>query len=226
MSKDLLQSNKVEKIYNDAARDVAAVRGVDLTVVQGESLAIVGPSGAGKSTLLHMIGGLDRPTKGEVLYLGDDLYKKKDFQISKIRNEEFGFIFQFYHLLPELNALENVILPAMVQKNLRNAKALQAHGLKLLEMVGLVERFDHKPNQLSGGEQQRVAIARSLMNDPKIIFCDEPTGNLDSQSGQVVIDLLLKLNKEKQQTIVMITHDLNIADRMGRKILMKDGFIV
>lgn len=224
MSK-MLEAINVKKVYNDAAQEVSAVRGISLSVQEGESLAIVGPSGAGKSTLLHILGGLDKPSDGRVLFRDQSLYDLKDPQRARLRNQDFGFIFQFYHLLPELNALENVALPKMVMNNASSAKQYEEDAKELLDKVGLSHRFQHKPNQLSGGEQQRVAIARALMNNPKLILCDEPTGNLDSQSGSDVIDLLLKLNDEYQQTLIVVTHDHQIAGRLARKLTVKDGVI-
>lgn len=198
------------------------LKGIDLTIGEGEIVSIVGPSGAGKSTLLHIMGGLDKPDVGQVMFEGVDINKLKDKKRSHIRNQKFGFIFQFYHLLPEFSALENVILPSLV-KGTETMEALKLRGRNLLDQVGLKERAVHKPNQLSGGEQQRVAIARALMNDPKVIFCDEPTGNLDSQSGNVVIQLLIRLNKKNKQTLILVTHDEEIAQCSQKIIHIRDG---
>lgn len=201
------------------------LKGVDLTIEAGEVVAIVGPSGAGKSTLLHILGGLDVPKEGQVIFRGQNLYGLSDIKRAQTRNTDMGFVFQSYHLLPELTALENVVLPAMIKENSRKTGTIEFAGLKLLEELGLSARASHRPNQLSGGEQQRVAIARALMNGPKVVFCDEPTGNLDSVSGQVVMDTLLRLNKTHGATVVIVTHDDKIASRTQRVIAMKDGLL-
>ena len=201
------------------------LKGVDIIIDAGEVVAIVGPSGAGKSTLLHILGGLDAPKEGQVIFNGQNLYGLSDIKRAQTRNTDMGFVFQSYHLLPELTALENVILPAMIKENSRKTSTIEFAGLKLLEQLGLSSRSAHRPNQLSGGEQQRVAIARALMNGPKAVFCDEPTGNLDSVSGQVVMDTLLGLNRTHGVTVVIVTHDEKIAARTQRVISMKDGLL-
>ena len=201
------------------------LKGVSLTVAAGSVVAVLGSNGAGKSTLLHILGGLDVPKEGQVIFNGQDLYGLSDNNRAQTRNTEMGFVFQSYHLLPELTALENVILPAMIKENSRKTSAIEFAGLKLLEQLGLSSRAAHRPNQLSGGEQQRVAIARALMNGPKVVFCDEPTGNLDSVSGQVVMDTLLRLNQTHKAAVVIVTHDDKIASRTGRIIAMKDGML-
>ena len=219
----MLKAVNVHKTYNHQASALHVLKGINLKVEEGDFLAIVGPSGAGKSTLLHILGGLDKPTDGQVIFEGEEIYSASDHQRAHIRNQKIGFVFQFYHLLPEFTALENVILPALIKADMADRKALEAKGVSLLEKVGLKERANHKPNQLSGGEQQRVAIARALVNDPKIIFCDEPTGNLDSQSGKGVISLLVELNCQHQQTLVIVTHDEEIA-RLSKKVIpIRDG---
>ena len=219
----MLQAKALHKIYKNAANPLAVLKGIDLTIQEGDVVAIVGPSGAGKSTLLHILGGLDQPTSGDVFLEDENLYALNDTQRARIRNSKFGFIFQFYHLLPEFTALENVIVPGLVQGNLKNDESLRAKALDLLDQVGLSQRVAHKPNQLSGGEQQRVAIARALINQPKIIFCDEPTGNLDSESGQAIVKLLMELNAKNKQTLVIVTHNENIAKISRRTIHMRDG---
>lgn len=221
----MLEARNVHKIYHHAPNRLHVLKGINLKIEEADVLAIVGPSGAGKSTLLHILGGLDQPSEGQVVFDDQDVYRLNDKQRAKIRNEKIGFIFQFYHLLPEFTALENVILPALVHAKGGDMKSLKARGAELLERVGLKERQGHKPNELSGGEQQRVAIARSLVNNPKVILCDEPTGNLDSESGQGVIDLLMELNAKNKQAIVMVTHDENIARRSHKIIPMKDGVL-
>ena len=218
----LIEAINIQKIYPGPLQ---VLKGVDLTIDAGEVIAIVGPSGAGKSTLLHILGGLDTPKEGQVIFNGQNLYGLSDIKRAEVRNRDMGFVFQSYHLLPELTALENVILPGLIKENSRKTSVIEFAGLKLLEQLGLSARATHRPNQLSGGEQQRVAIARALMNGPKVVFCDEPTGNLDSKSGQVVMDTLLNLNKTHQVTVVIVTHDEKIASRTQRVISMKDGLL-
>jgi lipoprotein-releasing system ATP-binding protein len=225
----MLSAKNIHKIYStpgSKVQEVHVLRGVSLTVQKGEIIAIVGPSGAGKSTLLHVLGGLDQPTQGEVVFDGQNVYKLNDRTRAKIRNERVGFIFQFYHLLPEFKAWENVVLPALVKPGARMNSAMKEIGLDFLKRVGLADRAMHKPSELSGGEQQRVAIARAMINQPDILFCDEPTGNLDSESGAGVIELLMRLNKVNGQTLVIVTHDEKIAGRAGRVVHLKDGEIV
>ncbi|MBF0570533.1 MAG: ABC transporter ATP-binding protein [Candidatus Omnitrophica bacterium] len=218
----LIETVNIHKIYPGPLH---VLKGVDLTIEPGEVVAIIGPSGAGKSTLLHILGGLDAPNEGQVIFNGQDLYSLSDIKRAQARNCDMGFVFQAYHLLPELTALENVILPAMIKGNSRKTSTIESAGVHLLEQLGLAARASHRPNQLSGGEQQRVAIARALMNGPKIVFCDEPTGNLDSVSGQAVMDTLLLLNKTHGAAVVIVTHDEKIAARTHRVIAMKDGLL-
>jgi len=218
----LIEAINIQKVYPGPLQ---VLKGVDLYIEAGEVVAIIGPSGAGKSTLLHILGGLDVPKEGQVIFNGKNLYGLSDLARAQVRNADMGFVFQSYHLLPELTALENVILPAMIKENSRKTSAIEFAGLKLLEQLGLQARASHRPNQLSGGEQQRVAIARALMNGPKVVFCDEPTGNLDSVSGTVVMDTLLNLNKSHGVTVVIVTHDEKIAARTQRIISMKDGLL-
>ncbi len=225
----MLSAKNIHKIYHTPGhhvRDVHVLRGVSLTINQGDVVAIVGPSGAGKSTLLHVIGGLDQPTQGEVVFDGRNIYTLNDRARAKIRNEKIGFIFQFYHLLPEFSALENAVLPALVRSGARMNAAMKDIGMDLLRRVGLQDRALHKPSELSGGEQQRVAIARAMVNQPDILFCDEPTGNLDSENGAGIIDLLMKLNTVNHQTLVIVTHDDGIARLAHRTVYLKDGEIL
>jgi len=220
----ILEATDISKIYrNDALQELRALKSVSLTINSSEVLAVVGPSGAGKSTLMHILGGLDRPSEGTVIFEGQDIYSLDDRQRSQWRNETAGFIFQFYHLLPEFTALENVMMPALIREKVSHSRPAREEAVGLLNRVGLGQRMEHRPNQLSGGEQQRVAIARALMNKPKIIFCDEPTGNLDSQSGDGVVQLLLDLNRQNYQTLVIVTHDEDIARRCHRTVHMRDG---
>ena len=222
----MLIGRDIHKTFDQASNRLHVLKGINLTIEDGEILAIIGPSGAGKSTLLHILGGLDKPTSGTVVLDEEDVYTLNDAQRARVRNQKIGFVFQFYHLLPEFSALENVILPALVKNKSNNLKEIEHSGENLLEKVGLKERLQHRPNQLSGGEQQRVAIARAIINNPKIIFCDEPTGNLDSESGHQIIDLLVKLNKANKQTLVIVTHDEKIAELSHRIIRIRDGVLV
>ena len=222
----ILEASNVQKSYFCSNNALHVLKGINLKIKKGEIVSIIGPSGAGKSTLLHILGGLDEPDQGAVIFDGEDIYSLNDPARAKIRNGKVGFVFQFYHLLPEFTALENVLLPAMIQKRQVKKKQLEVVGLDLLDKVGLKERGHHRPYQLSGGEQQRVAIARALVNKPQIVFCDEPTGNLDSESGQGIIHLLLELNSTSHQTLVIVTHDESVAKRSHRIIHIKDGKLV
>ena len=222
----LIVANNVSKSYTTVGRKLHVLKGVHLTVNEGEIVAIIGPSGAGKSTLLHILGGLDEPSDGEVLLDGENLYGLKDQPRSRLRSVKTGFVFQFYHLLAEFTALENVLIPALIKEDCRDTKKFEGRGLELLATVGLKERVKHKPQQLSGGEQQRVAIARALMNEPKVIFCDEPTGNLDSKTGQDIMDLLVELNRKNKQTLIIVTHDESIAHKAHRVVHMLDGKLI
>jgi lipoprotein-releasing system ATP-binding protein len=221
MSEPLLQARGVHKTFQLGQRSLEVLRGVDVELRQGDFLCLRGASGAGKSTLLHLLGGLDTPTAGEVHLRGRNLAKLSSRDLARLRNEEVGFIFQAYYLLPELDALENVCLPARMART--SAAIAEARGRELLERVGLKERMEHKPYELSGGEQQRVAIARALINEPDLVLADEPTGNLDSHTGQEIIELLLALRTEKKTTLVMATHDLKLAARAPWVMNIVDG---
>ena len=199
------------------------LKGVNLRVEKGEIVAIIGKSGAGKTTLLQIIGTLDRPTKGQVLMDGTDVFEMKDKELAAFRNKHIGFIFQFHQLLPEFTALENVCIPAMIAREKENEYI--ARATKLLTELGLGDRLNHKPNELSGGEKQRVAAARALMMSPDIILADEPTGSLDTQNKKELSELLLKLRKEYNQTILLVTHDKDLAQMADRIIEIKDGII-
>lgn len=222
MSKLICQD--LHKSYKDGKINLHVLQGINLEVKAGEILCIIGPSGAGKSTLLHLLGGLDKPSKGKVLFAGEDLYGLSDEQRALIRNKHIGFVFQFYHLLGEFSALENVMLPAVMGNT--SFSAAEDKAKDLLRSVGLERRMQHKPRQLSGGEQQRVAIARTLINDPDVIFCDEPTGNLDSQRSQSIAELLQELSREQSKTLVIVSHEEKIAKIADRIIHIKDGILV
>ncbi|MFC1805021.1 ABC transporter ATP-binding protein [Candidatus Omnitrophota bacterium] len=224
MSEDKFRVRSLKKSYASHAEKLEVLKGIDLSVSTGEFLAIQGPSGAGKSTLLHILGGLDRPDSGEVLLEGQDIFALSEGARTLFRSSKIGFIFQFYHLLPELNVLENVALPGVL-RSWRDRKKVRSAAGAILYTLGLSGRIDHLPNQLSGGEQQRVAIGRALINKPQLLLCDEPTGNLDSQNGRKIIDLLRRVNKKEKMTLVMVTHDRDIAQAADRVIHLKDGSI-
>lgn len=223
MNDSILVTYKVSKVYRSGPKEVRAVDGVDLTIRRGSSTAILGPSGAGKSTLLHMLGGLDKPTSGSVLLDGLDIYSFSDKERSGIRNKRVGFIFQFYHLLPEFTALENVMLPAMIGRRDRGVKD---RAKKLLASVGLERRSGHRPSELSGGESQRVAIARALVNEPEALLCDEPTGNLDSKTSESIYELLFGIKATLKTALVIVTHDERIASATDASIRLRDGRVV
>jgi len=221
MSELFLSARALTKTYAVGRRSLEVLRGVDLTVSRGEFLALRGASGAGKSTLLHLIGGLDSPNAWEIFFKGQNLANFSESELTQFRSRRVGFIFQAYHLLPELTALENVCLPARVARI--SAGQTGRRGRELLVRVGLKDRTDHKPSELSGGEQQRVAIARALINEPELLLADEPTGNLDSKTGGEIIELLKNLCAEKQMTLVIATHDEKVAARAERTIQLVDG---
>lgn len=218
----IIEVINVKKSYILGDMEVPILHGINLTVREGEFLAIMGPSGSGKSTLMNLIGFLDRPTEGKIIIKGKDINKLSDKEIARLRGLEVGFIFQTFNLIPRLNALENVELPTYA--NVRPGVDPHKKAKDLLKMVGLEDRMHHKPSELSGGQSQRVAIARSLINDPAILLADEPTGNLDSKTGCEILNMFTKLNEEGR-TIVMITHDPDIAKYADRVVLVKDGII-
>ncbi len=209
-------------------KEVRAVDGMSFEIKKASSAAIIGPSGAGKSTLLHILGGLDRPESGEVLLDGTDIYKLPDKERADIRNKRVGFVFQFYHLLPEFTALENVMMPLFMKKSeIRKSKfEIREKAKKALTSVGLANRINHKPGELSGGESQRVAIARAVINEPEILLCDEPTGNLDSKTSGSVYELLFGLKERIGLTLVIVTHDEELSRRTDDLIRLKDGRIL
>jgi putative ABC transport system ATP-binding protein len=216
-----LEARRLVKLYRDGSRRVEVIRGLDLAVPAGEFLVVTGPSGSGKTTLLALLSGLDKPTSGDVFLLGRDITRLTEDELAPVRNRTIGFVFQSYHLVPSLSALENVAFPAELGGDARAV----ARALALLERAGLTERRDHLPHQLSGGEKQRVAVCRALVNDPAVLFADEPTGNLDSGAGRAVLDLMLSLRQERATTLVMVTHSRTIASLADRVVTMADGRI-
>ncbi|WP_299024707.1 ABC transporter ATP-binding protein [uncultured Thermanaerothrix sp.] len=220
----IVSTQNLVKIYGQGVTAVHALRGINLTIQPGEFVAVMGPSGCGKSTLLHLIGGLDRPTSGKVVIEGEDLTQLSDDKVTALRRRKIGFVFQFFNLIPVLNALENAALP-MILDGMRPSEAYQ-RAREWLERVGLGSRLAHRPSELSGGEQQRVAIARALASEPSIILADEPTGNLDSRASEEIAMLLRQISSEWGRTILLVTHDPRIAAYADRIVFLKDGQIV
>lgn len=221
----LIQLDEIRKVYSLGETDVVALRGVSLNVERGEYVALMGPSGSGKSTLMNTLGCLDRPTSGSYLLDGEEVARMSRDTRARLRNRKFGFVFQNFNLLARTTALENVELPLLYERGI-SARQRRRRAIEVLENVGLGDRMHHHPGQLSGGQQQRVAIARALVNQPAIIMADEPTGNLDSRTSREVIELLHRLNEETQITLVLVTHDQDIARHAKRILVLKDGEIV
>ena len=219
---EILKVENLTKVYGKGENEVRALDGVSFSVEKGDFVAIIGPSGSGKSTLLHTLGGVDRPTGGKVLVNGQDVYSRSDEQIAVFRRREVGLIYQFYNLIPVLNVEENMSLPVLLDGRNVNRDRLR----ELIRELDLVGREKHLPNQLSGGQQQRVSIGRALMNSPSIVLADEPTGNLDSKNSHEIVELLKRMNREYNQTLIMITHDESIALQARRIIAIEDGKIV
>ncbi len=217
----LIEAKDIEKIYGDDSVETVALQGVSLEIEEGEFAAIMGPSGSGKSTLMHIVGLLDKATRGEYIFDGEDVSKLSDTELALLRNEKIGFVFQAFNLLPRTSVLENVKLPLTYSRKIGNS---DRKAKAVLKSVGLSHRLDHLTNQISGGEKQRVAIARALVNSPSIIFADEPTGNLDSKSGEQIIEILKNLNKDGN-TIIIVTHEREIAEHTNRIIYIRDGMI-
>lgn len=217
----LMTCQNICKTYNEGAGELNVLNDVSFSVNAGEKVAIVGSSGSGKSTLLHLLGALDKPTSGKVLFEGDDIYAFNEKQQANFRNQHLGFVYQQHHLLPEFNALENVAMPLFIAKTNKKQALQKAQGL--LQMVGLEQRAAHLPNELSGGERQRVAIARALVNDPTLVLADEPTGNLDDAAGEDIYQLLLSLQLKLKTSFVVVTHDTRLAARLDRTLVLKQG---
>ncbi len=220
----MLEINNVNKFYSDGIRKLHVLKNINLVVDKNDFISIQGPSGAGKSTLLHIIGGLDKPDDGNIFFNKKDIYNMKDYVLANLRNKVFGFVFQFYHLLPEFTVLENVILPGLISKNYKK-KELIRKAKNILESVNMQHRFNYMPNQISGGEQQRVAIARAMILEPEILLCDEPTGNLDSNNAQHICELLTYLHNQEKQTIIIVTHQKSMSSIAKRQLFIEDGRI-
>jgi lipoprotein-releasing system ATP-binding protein len=217
----LVIANDVKKSFQHMGRKLEVLRGIDLEIGEGEIVGVVGQSGAGKSTFLHCIGTLDIPTSGSLRIAGEELTKLSSDALANLRNHTIGFVFQFHHLLPEFTALENVVMPGLIQG--RKKEAVMPAAAAILEEVGLKDRMQHRPGELSGGEQQRVALARALILEPKLLLADEPTGNLDSKTSEQIHDLFFKINEERRTTIVVVTHNVGLAESMPRVVTLRDG---
>jgi lipoprotein-releasing system ATP-binding protein len=220
----LLEASALRKTYAHEGQHIEVLRGIDLQIQRGDRIAIVGASGAGKSTLLHLLGTLDRPSGGTLLFQGRDLLALNARQLAEFRNRSIGFMFQFHHLLPEFNALENVMMPALIRRVPK--REARAAAERWLEAVGLTHRLTHRPGELSGGEQQRVALARALASEPALLLCDEPTGNLDSQTSRGIHELFKQVNVEHGTAVLVVTHNAELAAMMPRCLRMKDGQLV
>lgn len=222
---EIIKAINVEKAYYQGKTKIVAVKNANLTISNKETVLITGPSGAGKSTLLNLLGGLDRPTGGTVLFGGSDFRNMHDSALSRVRNEKIGFVFQFYHLLPEFSVLENVMLPGVMKRGRKSGPDIKRAAQDILRLVSMEKRMHHRPSEISGGESQRAAIARSLINYPDILLCDEPTGNLDSKVGQEVMDCLWELKKKRCMALVIVTHDGHIHREFDRRYRIEDGVI-
>jgi len=221
MSDAFIEVRQLFKTFGNGTKRVDVLKGIDLVIRPRETLAIVGASGVGKTTLLHILGTLDRPTSGKVLYDGKDVFTLDERALALFRNRQVGFVFQFHHLLPEFNALENTMLPCLIQGISKKEALSRAEAI--LTLVGLKERLSHRPGEMSGGEQQRVAVARAMVLEPRVLLADEPTGNLDTRTGEAVFDLLQELNRDKGLTLIIVTHNMKLAGRLSRQIQMVDG---
>jgi lipoprotein-releasing system ATP-binding protein len=218
---NLIEAKHIHKSFRTAAGELSILKDINMSIAEGEMLGIVGASGAGKSTLLHILGALDKPTSGEILFLGNNVLSLDDTMLAEFRNTSIGFVFQFHHLLPEFTSLENVILPGLISK--RPYEEIEKRAKHLLDELGLSKRIRHRPGELSGGEQQRVAVARALLQNPKIVLADEPTGNLDTATGNALFDLFIELNRKKSTTFVIVTHNKALSEKCHRVLEMADG---
>lgn len=223
MSKPILEARNVHKSFTQGPVTLEVLAGVNMSIAAGERIAIVGASGSGKTTLLQILGGLDRPTTGQVLVDGQDIHMQGEQERGALRNKALGFVYQFHHLLPEFSALENVAMPLLVRR--MKVSEARAKARRVLERVGLGQRLDHRPDQLSGGERQRAAVARALVTEPKIVLADEPTGNLDGTNAEAVFALMLELNRESATSLIVVTHDLRLATRMERIFAIERGVL-
>lgn len=223
MSKIIFDCQNLRKTYHDGTASVDVLKGINFTINHGDRIAIVGPSGSGKSTLLHLLGGLDKPTSGQILMQDVDWQTLSEKQRCKVRNHRLGFVYQFHHLLPEFTALENVAMPLLLAG--KAIPGAQEEAETILKQVGLAKRLSHKPSQLSGGERQRVAIARALVHQPQCVLADEPTGNLDHATATQVFDLMLQLNEKLNTALIIVTHDIQLAGKMDKIMTIQDGFL-
>jgi lipoprotein-releasing system ATP-binding protein len=221
---NLIEAINIHKSFRTQAGKLDILKDINLSITEGEMLGIVGASGAGKSTLLHILGALDKPSSGKVLFSGRDVFSLDDRLLAEFRNSSIGFVFQFHHLLPEFNSLENVMLPGLISN--RTFEETEKRAKQLLDELGLSKRVKHRPGELSGGEQQRVAVARALLQDPKIVLADEPTGNLDTATGKALFELLVERNRKNRTTFVIVTHNKDLSDRCHRVLEMADGRFV
>lgn len=221
MAEPLVIIESIEKTFQHMGSSLEVLKGIDLVIEQGQILAVVGPSGAGKSTLLHCMGTLDLPTRGRIFFGGEELTTMRPSRLAAVRNKDIGFVFQFHHLLPEFTALENIMLPGLIAG--RPRREMERRAAALLEEVGLSARATHRPGELSGGEQQRVAVARALALEPRLVLADEPTGNLDSATSEAIHELFFEINRKHNTTIVVVTHNPSFADSMPRVVHLKDG---
>ena len=223
MSTALLSSQNISKFYQEGNQQTEVLKQVSFSMQPGELVAIVGSSGSGKSTLLHTLGGLDQPSSGEVFINGQSLQKMTPNALAKLRNQYLGFVYQFHHLLADFTALENVMMPMLIGR--QNKGEAQSRAEQMLSAVGLQHRISHRPSALSGGERQRVAIARALVNNPALVLADEPTGNLDHKTTESIFELIQQLNQEKQIAFLLVTHDLSLAEKLNRRLIMQDGVL-
>ncbi|HHT7628636.1 lipoprotein-releasing ABC transporter ATP-binding protein LolD [Pasteurella multocida] len=223
MKSHLLHCQHITKYYQEGSQQTQVLKDVSFSMQAGELVAIVGSSGSGKSTLLHVLGGLDQPTSGEVFIQNQSLQKINANQLAKLRNQYLGFVYQFHHLMADFSALENVMMPMLIGK--QNKSEAQDRAEKMLTAVGLSHRISHRPSALSGGERQRVAIARSLVNHPALVLADEPTGNLDRKTTESIFDLIKQLNQEQNIAFLLVTHDLTLAEKLSRRLVMQDGVL-